>query len=595
MRLPLRWKITIAFALLTAVVFVVLGFYLHSIMRSQSIAMISSRLISEARLAVGILPDNLREPAAELQSLLVDLDKRSGCRFTLIAGDGSVLADSRHPPEAMESHADRPERLQALSEGSGSAVRHSATLGTDMLYVAVVLSHEHADSAVLRLSVPLIEVSAATAEVSRLLLLAFAFAAAMVWLVSLWLANSLTDPVRRLAHVAQRVAGGDLNARAQGITGVELGSLAQVFNSTVERLSELLAASQHESKYYAAILEQMSDAVIVIDQQRRVQFVNRAFAHIFEINPDDVVGMYLDEVVLNYELSSLLTRSITHSAPQRSEVRLLHPAPRTLVGVTAPLFGQDGTVLGAVGLLHDVTDLHRAEQVRRDFVANASHELRTPAAGIKALAEVLQDGALDDPDKGPEFVGQIVETANRLTSILDDMLTLTRVERGQELLRPEWVRVAAAIDRAVTQMQPAASTGGVAIETEFDEDDKVYVDEASLQTVLINLLDNAIKYTPAGGRVSVTGVAVPGGYEIRVADTGVGVPKEHIPRIFERFYRVDKARDRATGGTGLGLAIVKHIAEAHGGAVTVTSTVREGSIFRVSFPNERPSESATAQ
>jgi len=238
-----------------------------------------------------------------------------------------------------------------------------------------------------------------------------------------------------------------------------------------------------------------------------------------------------------------------------------------------------------VGLLHDVTQLRETNRVRQDFVANASHELRTPAAGIKALAEALQAGAMEDPERGPEFAGQIVDAADRLTEILDDMLTLTRVERGARMLEPKMTDVGAALEDAADQVRPAADQKGVGVTVECDEGDRVYADPDSLQTLLLNLLDNAVKYTPEGGTVTARGREVPGGYQLAVEDTGVGIPREHQQRIFERFYRVDRARDRATGSTGLGLSIVRHIAESHGGRVAVSSREGEGSTFTAFLPD----------
>ncbi|MEN6545581.1 MAG: ATP-binding protein, partial [Armatimonadia bacterium] len=238
-----------------------------------------------------------------------------------------------------------------------------------------------------------------------------------------------------------------------------------------------------------------------------------------------------------------------------------------------------------IGLLRDVTDLPRLDEVRREFVANASHELRTPAAGIKALAEALEVGALQDPEKGPRFVHQIVESADRLTSILDDMLILTRVERGQELLNVTRLKAGEAVGEAVKQIAIRAEDRHLQLEVQAAPEDTLSADARGLHTVLLNLLDNAVKYTPEGGAVSVTGRAVPGGYELAVTDTGVGIPPEHQARVFERFYRVDKARDRATGGTGLGLSIVKHIMDSHGGKVTLRSVPGSGSTFTVFFPD----------
>jgi two-component system phosphate regulon sensor histidine kinase PhoR len=454
-----------------------------------------------------------------------------------------------------------------------------------MLYVAVRLPGTGNAPAVVRLAKPMTAVRETSQGLRSILLIAFALAVVLVWVVSLVLAGALTAPVQSLVRIARRVDRGDLQARAEDVKGGELGELAAVFNSALDRLSQLVASSQRESRYYAAILEQMSDAVVIVDQRGDVQFINPIFARLFGVEADQAEGRTSEQIALNYQLSSLLRRAVEQKAVQRDEVRVLHPETRLLAMAATPLVDERGEVIGAIGLLRDVTDLRRLDEVRREFVSNASHELRTPAAGVKALAEALQAGAFQDPEKGPRFVQQIVEAADRLTNILDDMLTLTRVERGQELLNATWLSAAEAIAEAAEQIRPAAQGKGVGLEVEAPAEDRLYADAAGLHTVLVNLLDNAVKYTPAEGTVSLRGRPVPGGYEVSVADTGLGIPEEHLPRIFERFYRVDKARDRASGGTGLGLAIVKHTVETHNGRVTVRSAPGEGATFTVFFPN----------
>lgn len=585
MRLALRWRITLAFSAILAVVFLGLDAYLHAaILRAGEEAMAES-LLAELRLAARILPRPPWGSGLDLQELVRDLDQRSSARITLIDGDGVVLADSREQPEVMDNHADRPERLQALGQGWGRAKRYSDTLHINMLYVALALPDTGQPPVVLRVAKPLTAVHAASRSLRQAVFITLAFALVLTWVTSYLLAGALTAPVMALVRVAQRVDRGDTNARAENIYDPELGELAKVFNAALDRLATLVNYSQRESRYYATILEQMSDAVVIVDQHGKVQFVNPAFSRLFGVPEKEAEGRSPEQVTLNYDLSSLLLRAVEQKAVQRDEVRLIQPEGRILAAVVNPLVSEQGTVIGAIGLLRDVSDLRRLDEVRREFVANASHELRTPAAGIKALAEALQVGAFHDPDKGPRFVEQIVEAADRLTSILDDMLTLTRVERGQELFNITWLSAPEALREAVSQVLPAAQAKNVQVGVEAVEGARIYADPGGLQTILINLLDNAVKYTPEGGSVLVTGRGVPGGYEISVADTGIGIPPEHQTRIFERFYRVDKARDRASGGTGLGLSIVRHTAEAHGGKVTVRSTPGEGSTFTVFLPN----------
>lgn len=590
MRLPLRWRIAFGFTAVTAVVFLLLGLYLDSALLKNTTENERQRLLASAHLAAKALPDPPWGSDVDLQGMVGDLDSRSGARVTIIGPEGWVLADSRGDPSAMENHAERPERLQALSQGWGSAVRHSKTLGVDMLYVAVPLFDGAPAPAVLRLAFPLTAARAASAELRRNLAIAFVVAVSLVWLVSVWLASSLAAPVQRLVRVAQRVARGDLAARVEMGTGGELGELGGVFNATLERLSSLIATLERQAKSTGTMLQQMTDGVVAVDTQRRVQFANETFARAFGIGAVEIEGQNLEQLTTNYQLSLLLGRALSEGVAQRAEVRLLSPAARVLDGIATPLIDTDGRVMGAVALFRDLTALRQVERVRRDFVANVSHELRTPAAGIRALAEALQAGALREPDKAARFLEQIVEAAHRLTRILEDMLTLTRVEHGQESMNPRWLPVSGEFEAATAGLQPAAETKAIQLRAEVAEGDLVYADRAGLQTVLVNLLDNAVKYTPEGGTVSVTGRSVAGGYEISVADSGPGIAGEHLPRIFERFYRVDTARDRVSGGSGLGLAIVKHVVEAHGGRVTVQSASGQGSLFSVFFPSPGTTE-----
>jgi two-component system phosphate regulon sensor histidine kinase PhoR len=457
MKLALRWKITLTFTLVSAVVLGLLYAYLHTAVRTSETDQLTEGLLAQASLLNDQRP-SLSPPAPKLQDWAHEADRRLAARVTIIGADGLVLADSRENPAAMANHAGRPERLQALAEGHGSASRFSNTLRLDMLYVAIPTGATAPDGAraVLRLARPLVEVRAAQAGLQRALLLTFAGGVFAVWLIGWVLARHLTAPVEHLVRVARRVGKGDLAVRAEKLSEPELAELATVLNAALDKLGELLQTSQRESRYYAAILQQMSDAVVIVDHTGRVQFVNAAFARLFSITEAAAAGRSSEQIALNYDLSALLTRAVEQGAVQHDEVRVLYPEPRSLAAVVTPLHGEEGQGLGAVGLLHDVTDLRRLDEVRREFVANASHELRTPAAGVKALAEALQMGALRDPERGPRFIQQIVEAADRLTDILDDMLVLTRVERGQQLLKPEAVAVERAVRDVVEQLRMKA-------------------------------------------------------------------------------------------------------------------------------------------
>ncbi|MGE5530573.1 MAG: PAS domain-containing protein, partial [Bacteroidota bacterium] len=455
MRLSLRWKITVFFTLLTAVFFALLDVTVQALVSRHGEDLMKQSLMTQARLAQQVLPP-LRAPSARLQAKVTELDRLTQTRLTIIGPDGKVFADSREPASSMENHADRPERLQALQSGSGSAIRPSHTLHQDMLYVALPAPGLAGQPRpVLRLARSLTEVRATSQRLRQAIWLGFAVAAALVWLVGLLLSNNLANPIDRLVRVARRVNRGDLKARVEGAYGPDLGELATVFNGALDSAEHAVSVSQRESRYYAAILEQMSDAVIIVDAAGRVQFINPTFGRLFGLDAAGAAGRRSEEIALNYELSALLQRAVAQGTVQRDEVRLLYPKPHILAATVTPLHDDQGVLTGAIGLLRDMTEAHRLDEVRREFVANASHELRTPTAAVKALAEALQMGALSDPNMGPRFVQQIVEAADRQTGILDDMLTLTRVEHGRELLNVAPLKAAEALDEAAREIQPA--------------------------------------------------------------------------------------------------------------------------------------------
>jgi len=590
-RLSLRWKISLSSTLVAAVVMVLLGAYLHGVILDHGSAMMREGLTAETRLAAHALPAPPWKPGPDLEQAVRRVAEAGDARVTLMDPTGIVVADSERDPATMSSHANRPERLQALRDGEGSAIRHSRTLQIDMLYVAVRVGPDSQDASTVRLARPMTQVQVASQALRRDMALAAAATVLLIWLASIWLAGALTEPVSRLAYVARKVRDGDLTARAHDLPAGEFSELGATLNEAVGRLAELIAVTRTEQRYYEAILDQMTDAVVVVDGKRHIQFVNDTFARLFGVDADRAQGQALEGVTFSYPVSALLERALTHGGTQREDIRLVRPEPRALSAVTTRLVDERGEVIGAVGLMHDVTEMQRLSEVRRDFVANASHELRTPAAAIKAMAETLQAGALVDDERAPEFVARIVASADRLAAILDDMLTLTRTEHGAETLNARNVPAAQAAREAAAEVEIAAQARGVTVLVEVAADDVVHADPADLQTVLVNLLDNAAKYTDAGGEVRVIGRPTPDGYELEVSDTGIGIPPGDLARVFERFYRVDRARARDTGGTGLGLSIVKHIVERHEGRVSVTSQLGQGTTFTVSLPSPTPSQS----
>ncbi len=555
------------------VVLLAIGGYAEAVLDARAARSTRTRLRAQARIAAGVASDATYTP----RTLVRRVATLAGARATLFDRQGSPLADST------------PDHLTTAARPSADVLWKAVSGERTISGEIVTTGSELPDGTVLLLTGPVEPAIDAQRALRGFFFGAFIVLALICWVAALRGWNSVDHALNRVKGVAERLSKGDLTARVWEPRRGPLSDLTAAIDDAIEHLGRLLSDARAQGRYYAAILDQMTDAVVAVDERSRVQFVNRPFARLFDVDPDGTAGRPLENVTLNYDISALVGRALEQGTVQRDSLTLTHPDEYTLECVATPLTDGD-EVIGAVALLHDITQLREAHRVRQDFVANASHELRTPAAGIKALAEALEAGALDDPERGPKFCEQIVEAADRLTEILDDMLTLTRVERGARLLEPRLIDVATALEDAANQVRPGAHQKQVSVTCEVAEGDQVYADPDALQTLLLNLLDNAVKYTPQGGSVTARGRAVPGGYELAVIDTGVGIPKDHQDRIFERFYRVDRARDRTTGSTGLGLSIVKHLAESHEGHVNVRSIEGEGSTFTAFFPEAPASE-----
>ena len=400
------------------------------------------------------------------------------------------------------------------------------------------------------------------------------------------LARRFTRPLVELTGGAERLAEGDFSHKIRTTGSREVRALAQSFNTMTDRLAATFAELDHDREQLRTVLSGMVEGVVAFDAEQRVLFANDRAAQLLEFPPDQAVGRRLWEITRQRAVQELADKALHGGGPVREELDWKGPADRSLAVYASRLPGPGSP--GAVMVLHDVSEIRRLERMRQDFVANVSHELKTPLANIKSSVEVLLDGAVEDPASRGVFLEQIDEQAVRLDALIQDLLSLARIEGGSAGLEYEAVPVEDAVhgclDRHRTRAEAKRLTlDGVAL-AGCPPDLAVWVDEEGLAQVLDNLVDNAIKYTPAGGRVTVRWEATPRQVCLEVADTGIGIPERDLPRVFERFYRVDRARSRELGGTGLGLSIVKHLAQAMGGTVLVTSEVGQGTTFRVSLP-----------
>ena len=552
----------------------------------------STQLLDTLQLLSPIVAERAVQPGADLQGWMHEIgssEHGSGLRITLIRGDGSVIADSARSDrevEAMENHAERPEIREALARGQGSAVRHSETTGDTYVYAARTLTDSRGELFVLRLAQPLAELQALRGRLAAAMLLAALAAGVAILLTSLWIDRRLFQALARLINEARDLANGDVRQlrRVQVPEEDELAPVALALNRLAETAEAQFAAVRDERDHLKAILSSMSEGVLVVAADGRARLVNPAFLRLFDIDrEEEVTGRPVLEIIRQTGLASLVDDTLRLGTGQSGQLEILAPERRTLLLASAALAGGER---GAVVVARDTTELTRVADMRRDFVANVSHELKTPLAAIRGYAETLRDGAVDEPATARRFNERILLQCRRLQALLDDLLTLSRLESvTPQPVEREPVELPAVIHRAAEVLSDAARERQVRIELDVDEEvPPVSGDPEGIERLVINLLDNAVKYNRPEGTVSLRLSQADGHALLEVSDTGIGIPQDALARIFERFYRVDKGRSRDEGGTGLGLAIVKHVAQTHGGQVEVESRIGKGSTFRVRLP-----------
>jgi two-component system phosphate regulon sensor histidine kinase PhoR len=603
MTLSIRWKVTIgtllvlACGLLIARALVIRSLDQQQIVQSSQILETRTNLVSYG-LQPFLTQAGALSSTPQLQAAVRDLSARALARVTIIAPDGRVLADSAVSDSnlaALENHRERPEVQQAIATGRGTDLSTSRTTGERTLYFAVGLSspNQAMPTVFLRLGLPMTTFNHEVDKLHQDLALAFGIAFLIAVALSVWLAHSITKPLSDIVIAAQQLAKGDHTARIRTGSRDEVGLLADTLNHMTDQLRTKIDELSEDRSQLLAMLTSMVEGVMVLDRRGRVLQVNPALERMFDVTRMEVRGRPCSDVFRHPQLDTLVSTVLTKRVNEEDEI-LLHPSGRRL-HIEASVTESDGeNDACAILVFHDMTELRRLEIVRKDFVANVSHELRTPLTSIKGYIEALLDGAKDDPETNTKFLDIILKQSDRLNLILEDLLQLSKIESGQVLFKREPLHIQSVIERTLSMIKPLADKRGHRL-VSFVEDHlpAVLGDEDRLIQILSNLLDNAVKYTPEKGTITVAAhpvsddaeqPAIATAVELSVTDTGMGIPEIDRPRVFERFYRVDKARSRELGGTGLGLAIVRHIVEGLGGRVWVEANAPTGSRFVVRLP-----------
>jgi two-component system phosphate regulon sensor histidine kinase PhoR len=526
--------------------------------------------------------------AADVDALCKKLGRAGSgqMRLTVIASDGRVLGDSDENPALMEDHSNRAEIIDAIAKGLGRSIRFSPTLGRNMMYVAVPVREAGQTGVVVRTAIPVTEIERALRRIYIAIVWAGAIVAVCAALLSLRISRRLSAPITRMKRIAQLFAQGQLDTRVPDTGAAELDELAGALNEMATQLQDRILTITRQRNEVKAILSSLGEGVLAVDRRGRIVSANRAAAQLLGIDPLGAQGRHIEEVIRNVGLQQFVRQTLESDQPTEGDVSFPEEGGRFFRVHGAGLADPQAERGGAVIVLSDMTRIHRLENLRRDFVANVSHELKTPVTSIQGFAEALLDGGLGDGEQASRYLGIIAKHAQRLNAIIDDLLSLSRLEEGTErrAILFEEIALRGVLEAAIELAGVRAEQKQIKVELSCDESISAKINAPLLEQAIVNLIDNAVKYSDEGTTVSIEVLQKDSEVAICVRDRGCGIPKEHLARVFERFYVVDKSRSRKLGGTGLGLAIVKHIILVHGGHISVESTPGQGTAFTLHLP-----------
>jgi two-component system phosphate regulon sensor histidine kinase PhoR len=578
-----------ALFLTVAVVVLTGGFLGTRALERQAVRHLTQSLTTGARLMEAEMANALATSAtvAGVQPIVEGLGARAGYRVTLVNVAGVVLGDSEQAEATvplMENHKDRPEVRAALAGQIGTSLRYSTTVDYPMLYVALPLSARGHLTGVLRVAVPATVVAELRQQIRTTVLWSLAIGLALATVLGMWLTRRITKPLHRLTQTARAYAAGDLTQRAEPAPIREVQTLAETLNTMAQAIREQLGALTTERHQASAILESMAEGVMALDSKGRILLSNPSAHVLLDLASPQVTGQSLFEVVRHHEIQELLRGVLQNRQRMTRDLRIFQPKERSLRIHAVPCQGCGPSGPCAVLVIQDVTEHHRYEELRREFVANVSHELKSPLTGIQSMTETLLAGAIHDAMNNERFIRLIDEEAQRLSRLIEDLLSLSQLESRAEPLRRSRLELKPLIDSVLSSLRPGIDQRRLTVSVDCPRGLTVNADPDRLRQVFVNLIDNAIKYNKDGGAISICATQDSDRVTVTVADTGIGIPQPDLPRVFERFYRVDKARSRELGGTGLGLSIVKHIVDTHGGTVSVTSEPGTGCAFSFTLP-----------
>jgi len=583
----LIWQIYPSYLLIIVAALTAVALYISGALETFYLQETQRQLETHVKLFQEMLPQPFPpEQPPQIDALCKTFGVSLGSRITVILPSGQVIGDSMEEPSKMDNHSDRPEIQAAFANRLGISTRRSYTLNRQMMYVALPLKNGEQIVGAVRAALPVLSIQQTLNLIDAKIVFGGVVVALFAALISFGVAYWLNRPLEEIRKGAEQFASGHLQYRIYPSGSQELMLLADAMNQMATQLHDRIDQITQQRNELETMLASMVEAVVVVDPEERILRCNQAAGKLFDIDVNAAKHRNILEVIRNAEIQRFLKTTLHSEKPVEELIEIDFEGEQFLRAYGTLLKSGDQHIQGVLLVFHDITRLKQLENMRRDFVANVSHELKTPITAIKGFIETLQTGAMEDAKTAPRFLEIIARNANRLDTIIDDLLALSRIEQGEETGQIALTRddIAEILRAAITSCSPKAVEKGIAVTLDVPETLHGSVNADLLEQAVSNLLDNALKYSGAGSTVQVQGMRENDQILISVKDTGCGIPAEHLPRLFERFYRVDKARSRNLGGTGLGLAIVKHIVQAHHGNVSVESVVGKGSVFTISLP-----------
>ena len=586
-----RSRLIYPLTIIILIVLVSLGVILAYLFKEFYYERMNDRVTKETEVVSIFLDEINLSDSIVLQEKIDELANSLALRITVIDTVGQVMADSAADPGTMGNHLQRPEISDALHSGAGHEIRYSETLNSELIYYAIPYTQQGEILAFVRLGMPIDEFRQMYHNIWIILVFSFFFAFLIILFFAFKITNQLASPIEDARKVANQLAEGNYSARTYEAKTRETGELNQSINVLAGNLERITKTYESQKERLETVIENMGSGLILIDEKGDITLVNRSCKDIFQENTDQWLNKLYYKVIKHKEVIKLIQEILLKENRLRRHVSIDMEVERRHIDVHgAPIIGTDDELKGIVLVFLDITELKKLEQGRKDFVANVSHELKTPVTSIKGFTETLLDGAMNDEALRKQFLTIISVESERLESLINDLFELSRIEGAKFVLDWQLVDLEVLTKEVFLLLAEKAEMKKISLESKVKGKSLIHGDPHRLKQVLINIINNGINYTPEGGEVSVRIIEQVETVVLKVKDTGIGIRKKEIPRLFERFYRVDPARSRNSGGTGLGLAIVKHLVEAHKGKISVESEIGKGSLFQIVFFKDIPED-----